>query len=95
MEPKHKIRLKTALKKALRKSRKALNFLWQRGWDSNPRYLAVQLISSQSPSTTRTPLHCSISRTQKIISLLEIKNKLYFTIPRTIFSNLARGIITK
>jgi len=27
--------------------------------------------------------------------LLEIKNKLYFTIPRTIFSNLARGIITK
>lgn len=32
-------------------------FQWQRGWDSNPRYLSVQLISSQSPSTTRTPLH--------------------------------------
>lgn len=26
------------------------------GWDSNPRYLAVYLISSQAPSTTRTPI---------------------------------------
>ena len=29
---------------------------WRRGWDSNPRYLAVHLISSQAPSTSRTPL---------------------------------------
>ena len=30
--------------------------IWRRGWDSNPRYVAVHLISSQTPSTTRTPL---------------------------------------
>ena len=29
---------------------------WRRGWDSNPRYIAAHLISSQAPSTTRTPL---------------------------------------
>ena len=27
--------------------RESMSF-WRRGWDSNPRYLAVQLISSQS-----------------------------------------------
>ena len=32
-------------------------FKWRRGWDSNPRYLAAHLISSQAPSTSRTPLH--------------------------------------
>ena len=30
--------------------------IWRRGWDSNPRDVAVHLISSQTPSTTRTPL---------------------------------------
>ena len=30
--------------------------LWRRGGDSNPRYLAVHLISSQARSTTLTPL---------------------------------------
>ena len=30
--------------------------IWRRGWDSNPRYIAAHLISSQAPSTTRTPL---------------------------------------
>ena len=29
---------------------------WRRGWDSNPRYLAVRLISSQVHSTTLPPL---------------------------------------
>ena len=29
---------------------------WRRGRDSNPRYLAAHLISSQAPSTTQTPL---------------------------------------
>ena len=29
---------------------------WRSGWDSNPRNLAVQLISSAAPSTTRTTL---------------------------------------
>ena len=34
-----------------------LHFLhWRRGWDSNPRYVAVYLISSQAPSTTRPTL---------------------------------------
>ena len=33
-----------------------LNKYWRRGRDSNPRYVAVHLISSQAPSTTRTPL---------------------------------------
>jgi hypothetical protein len=32
---------------------------WRRGWDSNPRYLAVRLISSQVHSTTLPPLHSS------------------------------------
>ena len=32
-----------------------LNY-WRRGWDSNPRYLAVRLISSQVHSTTLPPL---------------------------------------
>ena len=32
--------------------------LWRRDRDSNPRYLAVHLISSQAPSTTRTSLRC-------------------------------------
>ena len=38
---------------------------WRRGWDSNPRYLAVRLISSQVHSATLPPLHSttdSISR---------------------------------
>ena len=30
---------------------------WRRDRDSNPRYVAVHLISSQAPSTTRTSLH--------------------------------------
>ena len=34
----------------------SLNLQWRRGWDSNPRYIAAHLISSQAPSTTRTPL---------------------------------------
>ncbi len=29
---------------------------WRRGWDSNPRYLAVRLISNQVRSTTPPPL---------------------------------------
>ncbi len=29
---------------------------WRRGWDSNPRYLSVRLISSQVHSTTLPPL---------------------------------------
>ena len=33
---------------------------WRRGRDSNPRYVSVHLISSQAPSTTRTPLHESL-----------------------------------
>jgi hypothetical protein len=32
--------------------------LWRRGWDSNPRYLAVRLISSQVHSATLPPLQC-------------------------------------
>ena len=36
--------------------RLTLCFYWRRGRDSNPRYVAVHLISSQAPSTTRTPL---------------------------------------
>ena len=31
-------------------------FFWRRGWDSNPRYLAVRLISSQVHSATLPPL---------------------------------------
>jgi hypothetical protein len=31
---------------------------WRRGWDSNPRYLAVRLISSQVHSATLPPLLC-------------------------------------
>ena len=31
---------------------------WRRGWDSNPRYLAVRLISSQVHSATLPPLQC-------------------------------------
>ena len=30
--------------------------IWRRGWDSNPRYLAVRLISSQVHSATLPPL---------------------------------------
>ncbi len=30
--------------------------LWRRGWDSNPRYLAVRLISNQVHSATLPPL---------------------------------------
>ena len=37
----------------------SLSTFWRRGWDSNPRYLAVQQISSLSPSTSRTPLRGS------------------------------------
>lgn len=36
-------------------------FYWRRGRDSNPRYVAVHLISSQAPSTTRTPLRKRIN----------------------------------
>ena len=32
---------------------------WRRGWDSNPRYLAVRLISSQVHSATLPPLRYS------------------------------------
>ena len=32
------------------------HLFWRRGWDSNPRYLAVRLISSQVHSTTLPPL---------------------------------------
>src|SRR5262249_45883886 len=32
---------------------------WRRGWDSNPRYIAVRLISSQVHSTTLPPLQDS------------------------------------
>ena len=30
--------------------------LWRRGWDSNPRYLAVNTLSKRAPSATRPPL---------------------------------------
>ena len=33
--------------------------IWRRGWDSNPRYLAVRLISSQVHSATLPPLRYS------------------------------------
>ena len=29
---------------------------WRRGWDSNPRYLAVNTLSKRAPSATRPPL---------------------------------------
>ena len=38
------------------------------GWDSNPRYVAVHLISSQAPSTTRTPIQQVFSKTFNIIA---------------------------
>ncbi len=45
------------------KNPKRINHLgfcfWRRGWDSNPRYLAVRLISSQVQSTTLPPLQDS------------------------------------
>ncbi len=30
---------------------------WRRGWDSNPRYVAVHTLSRRAPSATRSPLH--------------------------------------
>ncbi len=30
--------------------------VWRRGWDSNPRYLAVNTLSKRAPSATRPPL---------------------------------------
>ena len=39
------------------KDRQASCKKWRRGWDSNPRYLAVHTLSKRAPSTTRTPLH--------------------------------------
>ena len=34
--------------------------IWRRGWDSNPRYLTVRLISSQVHSATLPPLQCVV-----------------------------------
>ena len=34
---------------------------WRRGWDSNPRYLTVRLISSQVHSATLPPLQCVVA----------------------------------
>ena len=33
-----------------------LSAVWRRGWDSNPRYLAVNTLSKRAPSATRPPL---------------------------------------
>ena len=45
---------------------------WRRGWDSNPRYLAVRLISSQVHSTTLPPLQvgnrCGRFRKRRIVA---------------------------
>src|SRR5216683_7673138 len=30
--------------------------LWRRGWDSNPRYVAVYTLSKRAPSAARPPL---------------------------------------
>ena len=45
---------------------------WRRGWDSNPRYVAAHLISSQTPSTTRTPLHILLRRCSLFASVFII-----------------------
>ena len=44
---------------------------WRRGWDSNPRYLAVRLISSQVHSATLPPLRYS-SRDSSVNRLREV-----------------------
>lgn len=32
-------------------------FFLQRGWDSNPRYVAINTLSKRAPSATRPPLY--------------------------------------
>ena len=49
---------KTWTEKKNGQQRPVFRACWRRGWDSNPRYLAVRLISSQVHSATLPPLLC-------------------------------------
>lgn len=77
-------------------------FNWRRGRDSNPRYVAVHLISSQAPSTTRTPLRvCELfcfstlfsEKTQELLSDSEIswRQRLFEAYP----ADLPRAQLTQ
>ncbi len=59
---------------------------WRRGWDSNPRYPRVQLISSQPPSTSRPPLQIyGAPRRTRTSDLRFRKPSLYPTEPWALF----------
>src|ERR1035437_5024099 len=49
-------------------------YYWRRGWDSNPRYLAVRLISSQVQSTTLPPLRRGeiLARVDRLMRLIPL-----------------------
>ena len=46
---------------------------WRRGRDSNPRYLAAHLISSQAPSTTQTSLRGSGAESSRSVRGIQPK----------------------
>jgi hypothetical protein len=49
----------------------AFLLILQRGWDSNPRYVAIYTLSKRAPSATRPPLYYRIANNMKKTELLK------------------------
>ena len=68
-----------------------LKYLWRRVEDSNPRDLAAQLISSQSPSTTRTTLRSRKSIIADFIFRRKRKPCMRTALPAAVFAPPVRN----